>query len=114
MLLFEGVPGPVEDFGSQYNVVDSTANILWSPPPALTIPPADRPEIFYCVQIVIDGSNAESRGCNRTGDKNEDTSIMWQNIMCGVNYDITVIPFNRLGDGPARTLEFPGNLFIRI
>ncbi len=51
------------------------------------------------------GTGTISRGCNRSEDM---TSFILSNVTCGVNYDITVIPFNRLGDGPARLVEFPG------
>ncbi len=92
---------------SIYNEVSSSINISWTPPPAITIPPASRPERFYCTQIVT-GTETISRGCNRSEEINEDISFVLSNIMCGVNYNITVIPFNRLGDGAARLVELPG------
>ncbi len=92
---------------SIYNEISSTITISWTPPSAITIPPASTPERFYCVQIVT-GTETVSRGCDRSVDMNEDTSFVLSDVTCGVNYNITVIPFSRLGDGPARMVEFPG------
>ena len=94
---------------SVFSAVDRTLNISWTAPPAITIPPATRPEIFYCVEI-NNGTATESIGCNRTGDMNEETSVIISDIVCGVNYDVTTTPFNRVGDGVISTLIFPGML----
>ncbi len=96
---------------SIYNEISNSINISWIPPPAITIPPASRPERFYCVQIVT-GTETISRGCNRSEEMNEDTSFGLSDIMCGVNYDISVIPFNRLGDGQVRLVELPGMAIV--
>ena len=82
---------------SVFSAVDRTLNVSWTAPPAITIPPATRPEILYCVEI-NNGTATESIGCNRTGDMNEETSVIISGIVCGVNYDVTITPFNRVGD----------------
>jgi len=69
--------------------------------------PATRPEIFYCVEI-NNGTAIASIGCNRTGERNEETSVVISDIVCRVNYVITITPFNRVGDGVNSTLSFPG------
>ncbi len=96
---------------SIYNEISNSINISWTPPPAITITPASSPERFYCVQIVT-GTETISRGCNRSEEMNEDTSFELSDITCGVNYDITVIPFNRLGDGQVRLVELPGMAIV--
>ena len=97
---------------SEYSAVDSTLHISWTAPPAITIPPVTRPEIFYCVEI--SNGTAESIGCNRTRDMNEETSVIISDIVCGVNYDVTITPFNRVGDGVNSTVSFPGIQLIKI
>ena len=90
-----------------YSSVNRTLNISWTAPPAITIPPTTRPEIFYCVEI-NNGTATESMGCSRTGDMNEETSVIISDIVCGVNYDVTITPFNRVGDGVNSNVSFPG------
>ena len=94
------------DFSSQYNAATSSLNITWSPPRALTVPLATRPERFYCVQV-INGDMMESTGCDNSS-MNEETSYVQGNVMCGVNYTITIIPFNRLGNGIESSILIPG------
>ena len=48
----------------------------------------------------------ESTGCD--GSINEETSYLLDSVMCGVNYTITIIPFNRIGNGTRSDLLFPG------
>jgi len=50
-------------------------NISWTAPAAITVPPDTRPEIFYCVEI-NNGVSTDFLGCNRTGDMNEETSVV--------------------------------------
>ena len=92
---------------SVFNIVDRTLNISWTDPPAITIPPATRPEILYCVEI-NNGTVTESIGCNRLGDMNEETSVIISDIVCGVNYNVTITPFNRVGNGVNSNVSFPG------
>ena len=70
------------------------------------MPPATRPEIFYCVEI-NNGTATESIGCNRHGDMNEETSVIID-IVCGVNYNVTITSFNSVGDGANSNVSFPG------
>ena len=102
-----GLLDAVGNLNSVFSAVDRTLNISWTAPPAITIPQATRPEIFYCVEI-NNGTATESIGCNRTGDMNEETSVIVSDIVCGVNYDVTLTPFNRVGDGVNSTVLFPG------
>jgi len=97
----------VGNLNSQYDVIDRTLNISWTAPSAITIPPASRPEIFYCVKI-NDGAAIEFIGCNRNEDMNENQTIVLSDIVCGIYYDITIIPFNRVGDGNISEVSFPG------
>ena len=90
-----------------YSALDRTFSISWTAPPAITIPPATRPEILYCAEI-NNGTATESIACNRTGDTNEETSVIIPDIVCGVNYDVTITPFNRVGDGLDSNVSFPG------
>ena len=106
---FAGILDEVGNLKSVYSSVDRTLNISWTAPPAITIPPAIRPEIFYCVEI-NNGTATESIDCNRTGDINEETSVIISDIVCGVNYDVTITPFNRVGDGVMSTVIFPSML----
>ena len=92
---------------SVFSAVDRILHISWTAPPAITIPQATRPEIFYCVEI-NNGTTTESIGCNRTGDMNEETSVIISGYVCGVNYDVTITPFNRVGDGVNSNMSFPG------
>ena len=92
---------------SEYHAVDRSFSISWTAPPAITIPPATGPEIFYCVEI-SNGTATESIGCNRTGDMNEETSVIISDIVCRVNYDVAITPFNRVGDGVNSIAFFPG------
>ena len=98
------------NLNSVFSAVDRTLNISWTAPPAITIPPATRPEIFYCVEI-NNGTATESIGCNRAGDMNEETSVIISDIVCGVNYNIIITPFNRVGDGVNSNVFFPGMTF---
>jgi len=82
-------------------------NLKYNEIAAITFSPATRPEIFYCVEI-NKGTTTEFMGCNRTGDMNEETSVVISDIVCGVNYDITITPFNRVGDGVNSIALFPG------
>ena len=102
-----GILNEVVNLKSEHSSVDRTLNISWTAPPAITIRPATRPEIFYCVKI-NNGTVTGSIGCNRTGDMNEETSVIISDIVCGVNYDVTITPFNRVGDGVISTILFPG------
>ena len=95
------------NLNSVFSAVDRTLNISWTAPPAITIPPATRPEIFYCVEI-NNGTATESIGCNRTGNMNEETSVTISDIVDEGNYDVIIIPFNRVGDGVNSTILFPG------
>ena len=92
---------------SEYSAVDGTFNVSWTAPPAIVIPPATTPERFYCVEI-SNGTGTESISCNRTGDMNNETSVIISDIVCGVNYNVTVTPFNRVGAGEASSVSFPG------
>ena len=94
---------------SAYSTV-RTLTISWTAPPAIPIPPATEPEIFYCVEI-NNGTATESIGCNRTRDMNEETSVMISDIVCGVNVSVTITPFNRVGDGQNSMVLFPGTTF---
>ena len=98
---------------SEYSAVDRTLTISWTAPPAITIPQAAGPEIFYCVEI-NNGTATESIGCNRTEDMNEETSVIISDIVCGVNYDVTITPFNRVGDGVNSNVSFPGIQLMKI
>ena len=98
------------NLNSVFSAVDRTLNISWTVPPAITIPQATRPEIFYCVDI-SNGTATESMGCNRTGDINGETSVIIYDIVCGVNCDVTIIPFNRVGDGVNSNVSFTGMTF---
>ena len=100
-----GFLGPVVILTSQYNAATSNLNIIWSPPPALTVPPATTPERFYCVQVIY-GEMMESRGCDDS--MNEEISYLLDSVTCGVNYTIIIIPFNRIGNGTGLDLQFPG------
>ena len=100
----------MEILNSVFSTVDRTLTISWTAPLAITISPASRPEIFYCVEI-NNGTATESTGCNRTGDMNEETSVIISDIVCGVNYDVTITPFNRVGDGVNSNVSFPGIAF---
>ena len=100
----------VGNLNSVFSAVDRTLNISWTAPPAITIPPATRPEIFYCVEI-NNGTATESIGCNRPGGMNEETSVKISDIVCGVNYDVTITPFNSVGDGVNSDVSFPGMTF---
>ena len=66
---------------------------------------------FYCVEVVNQAattmSTIQSIGCNRSEDRNEETSVVLENIVCGVNY-ITITPFNIVGDGHQSSTLFPG------
>ena len=104
-----GTPDVVGNLNSVYNSVDRTLNISWTAPPSMVIFPASRPEIFYCVEI-NNGTATESIGCNRTGDMNAETSVIISDNVCGVNYDVTITPFNRVGDGVISTVIFPSML----
>ena len=92
---------------SEYHAVDRSFSISWTAPPAISVPPATGPEIFYCVGI-SNATATESIGCNRTGDMNEETSVIISDIVCGMNYNVTINPFNRVGDGEASNVSFPG------
>ena len=98
------------NLNSVFSAVTGTLNISWTAPPAIAIPQATRPEIFYCVEI-NNGTATESIGCNRTGDMNEETSVIISDIVCGVNYDVIITPFNRVGDGVNSNVSFPGMTF---
>ena len=99
--------GQVDALSSQYNAATSTVQIIWTPPPALTVPLANTPERFYCVQVMY-GDMMESRGCD--GSMNDETSYLLENVTCGVNYTFTIIPINRIGNGSGSSLLFPGVL----
>ena len=53
---------------------------------------------YYCVEVVNQTAATMttiwSIGCNRREDRNEETSVMLENIVCGVNYRIIITPFN--------------------
>ena len=70
---------------------------------------------FYCVEVVNQTAatmtTIHSIGCNRREDRNEETSVMLGNIVCGVNYRITITPFNVLGDGRQSSTLLPGTCF---
>ena len=100
-----GLLGPVVNLTSEYNAATSNLNISWSPPAALTVPPATTPERFYCVQVMY-GEMMESRGCD--GSMNEETSYLLQNVGCGVNYTIAIVPVNRVGNGTESSVLLPG------
>ena len=104
-----GLLGPVVTLSSQYNAATSTVQIIWSPPPALTVPLATTPERFYCVQAMY-GDMMESSGCD--GNMNNETSYLLHNVMCGVDYTFTIIPINRIGNGTESSLLFPGILSL--
>ena len=104
-----GTLDEVGNLNSVYSSADRMLNISWTAPPAITIRPASRPEIFYCVEI-NNGTAIESIGCNRTGHMIEETSVVISDIVCGVNYDVTITPFNRVGDGVIATVIFPSML----
>ncbi len=112
-LFFLGILGPVKELPQQYSALDNTVNISWIPPPAIIVPAfgqnIDRPEIYYCVHV-SNGSITTSIGCNRTGDRNEETSVLLDNAVCKEEYNVTIIPFNRLGDGAPVLAQFPGVL----
>ena len=72
-----------------------------------TVPFLPAPETFYCVEI-NNGPAAESIGCNRTRGMNEETSVIISDIVCGVNYDVTITSFKRVGDGENSNVSFPG------
>ena len=93
--------GAVVKLTSQYDAATSNVNISWSPPAALTVPPATTPERFYCVQVIY-GEMMESTGCD--GSMNEETSYLLNNVMRGVNYTITIIP---ISNGTGLDLQFP-------
>ena len=76
------------------------------------MPPATRPEIFYCVEI-NNGTATESISCNRTGDMNEETSVIID-IVCGVNFNVTITPFNSVGDGVSSNVLFPGMILKQL
>ena len=97
--------GAVVNLTSEYDAATSNLNISWSPPAALTVPPATTPERFYCVQVIY-GEMMESTGCDDS--INEETSYLLNNVMCGVNYTITIIPSNRISNGTGLDLQFPG------
>ena len=97
----------VGNLNSVFSAIDRTLNISWTAPPAITIPQATRPERFYCVEI-NNGTATESIGCSRTGDMNEETSVIISDIVCGVNVSVTITPFNRVGDGVYSTVLFLG------
>ena len=105
-----GTLDAVGNLNSVFSAVDRTFSISWTAPPAISIPPATRPEIFYCVEI-NNGTATESIGCNRTGGMNEETSVIISDIVCGVNYDVNITPFNRVGDGVNSNVFFPGITF---
>ena len=67
---------------------------------------------YYCVEVVNQTAATMttiwSIGCNRREDRNEETSVMLGNIVCGVNYRIIITPFNVLGDGRQSSTLFPG------
>ena len=94
------------NLNSILSAVDRTLTISWTAPPAITIHPATRTEIFYCVEI-NNGTANVSIGCNRTGDMNEETSVIISDIVCGVSYDVTITPFNRVVDGVKSNVLFP-------
>ena len=50
----------------------------------------------------------QSIGCNRSEDRNEETSVIIDNIVCGVNYRITITPFNVVDDGRQSSTLLPG------
>ena len=100
-----GLLGPVVNLTSQYNAATSNLSITWIPPAALTVPPANTPERFYCVQVKS-GDMKKSRGCD--GSVNEETSYLLDDVTCGVSYAIIIIPFNRIGNGTRSDLLFPG------
>ena len=104
-----GILDQVGTFNSKHNIMDRTLNISWTAPTAVTILPATRPEIFYCVEI-NSGTATESIGCNRAGDMNEETSVIISDIVCGANYEVIIIPFNRVGDGVNSTVTFPAGM----
>ena len=70
---------------------------------------------FYCVEVVNQTAatmtTIQSIGCNRSEDRNEETSVMLENIVCGVNYKITITPFNVVGDGRQSRNLRPGTCF---
>ena len=55
-----------------------------------------------------------SVGCNRPGDVNEETSVIISDIVCGVNNDVTITPFNSVGDGVNSNVSFPGMTLKQI
>ena len=104
-----GLLDPVVELTAQYNVMDSSVTISWSPPPALVISPAIIPERFYCVEVFDQTMSViDSRGCDRNVNRSEETSFILTNVVCGTNYDILVTPFNQIGDGVKSTVLFPG------
>ncbi len=102
-----GALGPVTELRSIYNVMDNTINIFWTPPTAITVPPALTPEIFYCIQI-SNGTETEQIACNKSVDRNSNISITVKDIMCQTHYNVMVTPFNRRGGNSPTTLELPG------
>ena len=38
----------------------------------------------------------------------EETSVIISDIVCGVNYNVIITPFNRVGDGVNSNVSFPG------
>ena len=71
---------------------------------------------FYCVEVVNQTAatmtTIQSIGCNRSEDRNEETSVMLENIVCGVNYKITITrTFNVVGDGRQSHNLRPGTCF---
>ena len=57
---------------------------------------------------------AESIGGNRTGDMNEETSVITSDIVYRVNYAVTITPFNRVRDGVNSMVIFPGMMLNSI
>ena len=111
-IFFVGILDPVLELAGQYNVIDSSVNISWLPPPALAVFPAAMPERFYCVEVINQTSPSmsviDSIGCDQTTNQSDETSFLLTNVVCGTNYAITVTSFNRIGDGGQSTVLFPG------